>query len=548
MSPSPTPSQDIQTFHILGCGFGPANLGIAVAILDKQASEQVKHIPRTVFVEKHAEFQWHPGMLLPGSRMQISCLKDLATLRNPSSPFTFLSYLHSQNRLSAFINRGSTIPTRREFADYLAWAAREVERRGVGIAYSEEVIAISKIFLDVQELIEVTSRQVHTEHIILSAGGSPRLPRVLSSLVPSQWSPETSPSVPVLHTASYMTSIRPLLAQLGGTNRPLKIAFVGGGQSSAECVLDMHHRLGALHSKGHQIDMIIRKGSLKPSDDSPFVNEIFDPKITDDWYNLHSDRLRGNIMSEYKNTNYSVVNSVTLDILYELVYNQKLSYDIAMRDASNDALPNVRVSIRTYETVIGAASAPPSESNSSSKRIALTRQHSLTHKLLEDTYDAVICGTGYDRTAWLRLLRSSNIANDFGLVRAVEDVPIKLVPAHYAVEPEEEDAPASFNLKDDHDAATETDHSSTGSLSTPSTPPSSPSLSLSLNVFPAASTTQLRISRAYRLLPTTEGSRSRVYLQGCAEATHGLSDTLLSVIGVRAGEVVDDLWAISDSD
>ena len=33
----------------------------------------------------------------------------------------------------------------------------------------------------------------------------------------------------------------------------------------------------------------------------------------------------------------------------------------------------------------------------------------------------------------------------------------------------------------------------------------------------------------------------RIYLQGCTEATHGLSESLLSILGVRAGLVVDDI-------
>jgi hypothetical protein len=81
-------------------------------------------------------------MLLPDAMMQISCLKDLATLRNPSSPFTFLSYLHEHGRLVSFINRGSTVPTRREFADYLAWAANKVRSLGVEIFYGEEMTSL----------------------------------------------------------------------------------------------------------------------------------------------------------------------------------------------------------------------------------------------------------------------------------------------------------------------------------------------------------------------------------------------------------------------
>ena len=71
-------------------------------------------------------------------------MKDLATLRNPQSPITFLSYLHSQNRLASFINKGSTIPTRKEYADYLAWAAHYVQNHGIDILYGHEVIILGR--------------------------------------------------------------------------------------------------------------------------------------------------------------------------------------------------------------------------------------------------------------------------------------------------------------------------------------------------------------------------------------------------------------------
>ncbi|KAF8077886.1 hypothetical protein FPV67DRAFT_1463320 [Lyophyllum atratum] len=62
------------------------------------------------------------------------------------------------------------------------------------------------------------------------------------------------------------------------------------------------------------------------------------------------------------------------------------------------------------------------------------------------------------------------------------------------------------------------------------------------------STTRLPISSTFHGIIDVDGRadavsqfKPRVYLQGVEEATHGLSDTLLSVLGVRAGEVVDDL-------
>jgi L-ornithine N5-oxygenase len=53
---------------------------------------------------------------------------------------------------------------------------------------------------------------------------------------------------------------------------------------------------------------------------------------------------------------------------------------------------------------------------------------------------------------------------------------------------------------------------------------------------------EISVSRNYRLQvpPTVQAG---CYLQGVNEATHGMSDTLLSVLSVRSGEIVNDLLA-----
>ena len=65
---------------------------------------------------------------------------------------------------------------------------------------------------------------------------------------------------------------------------------------------------------------------------------------------------------------------------------------------------------------------------------------------------------------------------------------------------------------------------------------------------------KVRISRTYRLLSDRESrgepaspNEARVYLQGCTQSTHGLSESLLSILGVRAGLVVDDLCSTPGS-
>ena len=88
-----------------------------------------------------------------------SFMKDLATLRNPGSPYTFLAYLHSQGRLLPFINRGSTIPTRKEYSDYLSWAAKRVEEEGINVLYGHEVVHIDE---GIEDTIAIHYRSVST--------------------------------------------------------------------------------------------------------------------------------------------------------------------------------------------------------------------------------------------------------------------------------------------------------------------------------------------------------------------------------------------------
>ena len=220
-----------------------------------------------------------------------------------------------------------------------------------------------------------------------------------------------------------------------------------------------------------------------------------------------------------------------------MLYEQKLSEHIASRSQRTDAAPaSVRISIRTYSSVISAGDSSANDPTQKHS-ITLTLHHKRTLQLTDVDYDAVICGTGYDRTAWLRLLRSSNLAEDFGLAHLPSDVPIKLAPEpgpHMQVL--DTDSKAIFAL--DQDSETDSAESSEGtSLGT--SPPLSPRLSESRGE--ELTPTLVHISRNYQLIPETP-SPIRIYLQGCAEATHGISDTLLSVIAVRSGEVVEDIW------
>ena len=173
----------------------------------------------------------------------------------------------------------------------------------------------------------------------------------------------------------------------------------------------------------------------------------------------------------------------------------------------------------------------------------LVLQHTLTHELSENTYDVIICGTGYERSSWARLLESSEIGKHFGL-GASSNTMVELVPSVAGPEAEVRDNNPGLNVE--VGSPGQAPYSATSGTSTPLTSPvHSPSLSCSQLLTPSRNA-KLHISRNYRLLPITSGDGSasflpKIYLQGCTESTHGLSESLLSILGVRAGLVVDDL-------
>ena len=84
--------------ELLAIGAGPSNLALAVALEELGPPDLARG---TLVIERDADIAWQRGMLLPDALSQVSFLKDLVTLRNPRSRFSFLNHLHSVGRLDA---------------------------------------------------------------------------------------------------------------------------------------------------------------------------------------------------------------------------------------------------------------------------------------------------------------------------------------------------------------------------------------------------------------------------------------------------------------
>ncbi|MCB8045412.1 SidA/IucD/PvdA family monooxygenase [Microbacterium oxydans] len=209
---------------VVGVGFGPANLAIAIAL--REHAEEGRPL-EAVFFEAQEEPTWHPGMLLEDASMQISFLKDLVTFRNPVSPYSFVAFLHQRQRLVDFTNRGCAEPLRIEFAAYLRWVAEafvDVVRYGSRVERVTPVRIEGEVeAFDVLVASADGVRTVRARSVIVAAGLRPRFPAGIA------------PGTRVWHSADHVHRVGQLRA-------PRRLAVVGTGQSAMEVALDLSDR------------------------------------------------------------------------------------------------------------------------------------------------------------------------------------------------------------------------------------------------------------------------------------------------------------------
>ncbi|MGI5132087.1 lysine N(6)-hydroxylase/L-ornithine N(5)-oxygenase family protein [Pseudonocardia sp. CA-107938] len=278
---------------LVGIGFGPSNLGLAIALEEQAAPLSVR------FVERQEAFGWHRGMLLEDATMQISFLKDLVTLRDPTSSFSFLSYLKDRGRLVDFINYGSAFPTRLEFHDYLEWSAARFADR-VDYATSVERVAAVPDDPSVVDVHTSAGTVLRTRNVVLATGLQPHLPDGV-------------------RTGERVWHSRDLLTRIGSVTDPRRVIVVGAGQSAAETVDHLHRTF-----PDAEVCAVFSRYGYSPADDSSFANRVFDPDAVDDFFDAPAD-VKDLILGYHANTNYSVVDPELIESLYRRHYHEKVS-------------------------------------------------------------------------------------------------------------------------------------------------------------------------------------------------------------------------------
>ncbi len=429
-----------EVYDMIGIGFGPANAALAIC-LEEEAEKPGGRDLKRLFLEIRSQPVWHPGMLLEDSLLQISVLKDLATIRNPCSRFTFLNYVKERGRLFEFLNLRDLFPSRIEFNDYLNWVADQLRHR---VRFGQEVTAILPVTGspaaagEAVELLRVVVRDVATgavselltRDLVIATGGVPNPPPGIQLQAGGR----------AFHPHEFMQRIKRDYPDRDGGYR---FTVVGSGQSAAELFCYLLNRYGSA-----DVTAAIRRYAYKPVDDSDFTNEIFFPQMVDFLYALPDDK-RKLILDQCRDVNYAVVDMPLIRRIYKCLYQER----VEGRD---------RARIRPFLQLVEIEERPGAVVG-------------VFQDLLRDTQvtiesDALIVATGY---AWKK---------EHPLLGA-------LAPWFQC------DPPGTYRIRRDYQIA------------------------------------------------SRDGFAPRVYLQGFAEETHGASETVLSLLPVRADDIVRSMLA-----
>ncbi|WP_374701556.1 lysine N(6)-hydroxylase/L-ornithine N(5)-oxygenase family protein [Streptomyces maremycinicus] len=297
---------------VIGIGFGPSNLALSIAVEEHNTGLPADRRLNALFLERQPRFGWHRGMLIDDATMQVSFLKDLVTLRNPTSDFSFLCFLRERGRLIDFLNQKTLFPLRVEFHEYFEWAAARVSHL---VAYGSEVVSVDPVRDEDGEVafFDVTCRD-------LAGSGDTVTRRTRNVSVAMGLEPHVPPGLELAERVWHNSELIPRVTRLGAAGEQVRRAVVlGAGQSAAEAVDYLHRSFPEA-----EVCSVFAKYGYTPADDSPFANRIFDPEAVDVYFSAPSE-VKQSLIDYHRSTNYSVVDMELIEALYATSYREKVA-------------------------------------------------------------------------------------------------------------------------------------------------------------------------------------------------------------------------------
>lgn len=354
---------------IIGIGVGPFNLSLAALLTKTDITAK--------FFEQKAEFNWHKGMILPNTTLQVPFMADLVTLVDPTSQFSFLNYLHTQHRLLKFYFLEEFKIYRKEYNHYCQWVAGQLDNLSFNSSVIDVAFDEGNDGFVVTVCEQGTQKTYHAKNLVIGTGTQPTLPASLQEI--AKQAPNRC-----MHTAHFSENFDLNSLDLDGfkqEDRLTKILVLGSGQSSAEVYRTLFDQQFDDDTNGDdnvngnakfQLDWMTRSAGFFPMEYSPLGLEHFSPAYTDYFYDLAS-ATKAQVTAK-QDLLYKGMGFETIRDIYHRLYERS----ITNQDLHSTLLSNCEIVEATFDNALKI----------------VCRQREQNQPFTAD-YDCVIAGTGY---------------------------------------------------------------------------------------------------------------------------------------------------------
>ncbi|MGW5674283.1 lysine N(6)-hydroxylase/L-ornithine N(5)-oxygenase family protein [Streptomyces sp. NPDC003860] len=392
MNDTPAPPTDRtrpaeRPLDLVGVGIGPANLSLA-ALADglNRRGAGVERAAGTggvnpaggaeaaggveagggvevAFYEQRPRFSWHAGLLIEGATLQVPFLADLVSLVDPASPWSFLNYLRSCERLFPFYFAERFHIHRAEYDAYCRWVSEHLPDLHFGhqvdaVRWNPERALFEVDFTQVGADGEVEALgRTHARNVVLGVGTEPYVPDPLRPLV-------DAPAAPVFHSADYLDHRERILAAD-------HVTVIGSGQSGAEVFLDL---LKARPAGRERIHWLARTEAFAPMEYSKLGLEHFTPDYVRYFHALPQETRDGLVPRQWQL--HKGIDADTIAAIHDELYRRSL------HGGWPDAVLTPGVQVRTAGRV-------------ATTRVELHLEHVQQGTRSRLTTEAVVLATGY---------------------------------------------------------------------------------------------------------------------------------------------------------
>lgn len=283
----------------IGIGLGPFNLSLASLLQNKSSLNYA-------FFEQKAQFDWHAGMQLPNTVLQVPFMADLVSMVDPTSPFSFLNYLRHQQRLYKFYFLEQPHIPRCEYNHYCQWVAEQLDC----IEYQSRVLMIEPQTIGFKVLVESEGIQ-HSylcRHLLIGSGNVPYLPECLAKV--QQQQPQKC-----LHSAQYMTH--------ADTDLHGDVVVLGSGQSAAEVFIDLFDEQQDEANHPFDLHWFTRSQGFFPMEYAPLGLEHFSPDYAQHFYDLPVEKKEQQLQQQA--LLYKGISAKTIREIYQKLYHRSIA-------------------------------------------------------------------------------------------------------------------------------------------------------------------------------------------------------------------------------